>query len=181
MIHSKWLFTFILALGLTGCFAVNPPERISEMRYPVGPYEVVETIDKEDGFPDYVFERVIVVQDGRSTTTIGTYRDESEAGITVLPALVEGWLVIYSSSHLFLWRPDEEVRHFDVYEAAGWLEYAERFQPGLNGHYDYRAAGFWVENGRWFIEYECTYCQANTPASLLFSSDNAGETYMLEK
>lgn len=182
MIHQQRPFIFILLLGLTGCFARIMSEQISETSYVVGQYEVVETIYKEDGFPDHVFERVIAVKDGRSTIAIGTYKDESQEGITISPELVEDWLVIYSSSHLLLWQPDEDTHHFMPYDAAGWLEYSDQFQPsGLNGHYDYRAARFWVENGRWFIQYNCTTCHDTIPASLLFTSDDAGETYALEK
>jgi hypothetical protein len=182
MIQKQRPFLFILMLCLSGCFADFTAEQIAETSHSVGQYEVVETIYREGGFPDDTFERVIVVKDGRATTSIGIYRDESQIGVTVAPELVEGWVVIYSSAHLFLWQPDEDVRHFNPYQAAGWQTYSDQFKPsGLNGHYDYRAARFWLEDERWFIQYECTYCQDNTPALLLFTSDDEGETYALEK
>lgn len=169
-------------LGLSGCFAEFTTERIAQNSYRVGEYEVVETIYRSDSFPDAVFERVIEVGYGRSTTRIGTYKNESSEGITISPELVDGWLAIYSSSHLFLWQPDKDVNHFMPYDVDGWQAYADEFIPfNLNGHYDYRVTRFWIENGRWLIAYECTYCQDTQPAALLFTSTDEGKTFAIEE
>ena len=65
---------------------------------------------------------------------------------------------------------------------AIWAEYAGRFGThGLNGHYDYRAARFWIEDGRWFLEYECEpgHCGDDRPSTILFTSSDEGVTYTI--
>ena len=129
-----------------------------------------------------IFERVIAVKRGRSTTRIGAYTDESQEGITITPELVGGWLIVYSSSHAFVWRPGEDAKHFSPFEASGWAEYASQFGThGLDGHYDYRAARFWIEDGRWFLEYECEpgHCGDDRPSTILFTSSDEGVTYTI--
>ena len=178
MIYRRWIIFLILAFGLSGCFST----RLAENIYQVGEYKVTETIYQKDGFPDPIFERIIRVKYGRSTIRIGSYTDESPNGIAIAPEVVDEWLVIYSSSHIFLWQPGEDAHHFDPYEANGWVEYADQFgTQGLNGHYDYHAARFWIEDGRWFIRYECEpgYCEDERPSSILFTSGDDGMTYMI--
>ncbi len=178
MAYRHWVALFILAMGLSGCFS-SP---LAESRYQLGDYRVTERIYREDGFPDPTFERVLEVQHGSSTMRLGAYRDESREGITVAPEWVGEWLVVYSSSHLFVWRPGVEARHFAPWEADGWTDYAARFGPcGLGGHYDYHAAHFWIEGGRWFVEYRCNpgYCVEGHPSTILFTSDDEGATYAI--
>jgi hypothetical protein len=179
MVYQRWIILFLLAFGLSGCFST----KIAENSYRVGNYKVTETIYRKDEFPDPAFERIIRVKDGHFTTRIGSYTNESPNGIDVAPEVVDGWLVICSSSHVFLWRPGEDAHHFTPYKADGWVAYAHQFGTlGLDGHYGYHAVRFWIDAGRWFIRYECVpaYCEAESPSSILFTSDDEGLTYMIE-
>ena len=173
------LSAILVAIILIGCVESFTTERVSENVYAVGAYQIKETIDREDSFPDATYARTYAVKNGRFSQKIGTYSDESAAGITIPPEMVGEWLVIYSSSHLFLWQPDEEVRHFDPYQADGWTAYSDQFQFGLNGHYDYEVVKFWEENGRWFIKYNATYNRDGYPSTLLFTSDGEGGRYVI--
>ena len=178
MIYWRWIIYLVLTFGLSSCFST----RLAENIYQVGEYKVTETIYQKDGFPDPVFERVIRVKYGRSTIRIGSYMDETPNGIAVVPEVVGEWLVVYSSSHLFLWHPSKGSHHFDPHEANGWVEYAGQFGTlGLNGYYDYHAARFWIENGDWCIRYECEpgYCEDGHPSSILFTSGDDGMTYLI--
>ena len=176
MTRRQWLIVFLLISGLSGCFSAP----FAESTWQVGEYRVTETIRRKDGFPDPVFERTIAVKDGLFSTRIGSYTDEASTGITVAPEIVGEWLVVYSSSHVFWWQPGEKARHFEPHRAEGWSEYAAQFGAfGLNGHYDYYAAHFWVEDDRWFLTCECVpgYCGDERPASITFVSEDEGENW----
>ncbi len=166
---------FIIIITLSGCLAALTTELVEEHKYIVGSYEIKETIYREDSFPDAQYKRVYAVGNKK----IGSYSDESSAGITIPPEMVGEWLAIYSSSHLFLWQPDEEVRQFNPYQADGFIEYSDQFQFGLNGHYEYQVTAFWMENGRWFINYDEQYHQKDHPPTLLFTSDDEGISYTI--
>ena len=183
MIYRQLFSLLVLSICLSGCFPLFVSERVAENSYTVGAYEVEEVIYREDGFPDDSYERVYRVRNGRFWTEIGSYANESQSGIIQSPEWVDGWLVIYSSSHLFLWQPDETVRHFDLFLAEGWTEYAEQFGTfGLNGHYDYRVTRFWVEDKRWFIQYKCIQsCSDDRPPILQFISGDQGLTYTINE
>ena len=173
---------FLTAFGLEGCFSEFTRTQISEKTFEVDGYIVEEIIYKEDSFLDPQYERVYRVRNGRQQTTLGSYTNESQDGITVLPEWVDGRLVVYSSSHLFLWQPDDEPLHFSPFDAVEWVAFSEQFGTfGLNGHYDVRARDFWIEEETWFIEYMCVSCQVPHPASILFTSGDFGETFVVEE
>ena len=175
----KVVLAILTAITLSACIDGVTRELVTENVYTVGDYAIREKIYCEDAFPDAVYEREYAVKNGRFYQKIGSYSDESRTGITIPPEMVGEWLVLYSGAHLFLWQPDEEVRHFNTYQAEGWSEYSKQFQFGLNGHYDYEVTRFWEENGRWFIEYEAIYSREGTPSTLLFTSDDEGESYVV--
>jgi hypothetical protein len=178
MVYRWWIILPFWAFALSGCFST----RVAENIYQVGEYKVTETIYQKDGFPDPDFERIIRVKYGYFSSRIGSYTDESPNGISIAPEMVGEWLVIYSSSHIFLWQPGEDTHHFSPHKANGWIEYANLFGPPcLNEHYDYHAALFWIEDGRRFIRYDCEpkSCEEERPASILFTSDDDGITYTI--
>ncbi len=176
------IFLLLLTIGLVGCFPEFTRTQISEKTFEVDGYLVEEIIYEEDGFPDYRYERVYRVGNGRQQTTLGSYANESQDGIIVSPEWIDGRLVVYSSSHLFIWQPDGEPLHFSPFDAVDWVAFSEQFGTfGLNGHYDVRARKFWVEGNVWFVEYECVRCQGGEPTSILFRSDDFGETFAVEK
>ena len=176
--YIKQFFFFSFFFLLAGCFSEFTRTQVFAKTFDVDGYMVEEVIYREDGFPDFTFERVYRVRNGRSWTSLGSFSNESQDGITVLPEWVDGRLVVYSSAHLFIWQPDSEPLHFSPFDADGWVAFSEQFGTfGINGHYDVLAQDFWIEEGVWFIEYNCVRCQGGKPESILFTSDDAGQTF----
>ncbi len=142
-------------------------QKISSKVYIVGKYKVKEDIYKTTNFPDHQYKRVYWVKDGLFWHQIGAYENEDRTGITIAPELVEDWLVIYSSSHLFLWSPELGKQHFYPFIADGWYEYSK--QNLINGHYDYKSFKFQIKNGYWFAIYKCVFCNGKKPKKLIFT------------
>lgn len=168
-------------LLLTACIDSFSAEPISEKSYEIEGYVVEEKVYHTADFPDHVYERRYRVKNGSRWVNIGHFDDESSYGILHNPEWVDGYLAIYSASHLFLWQPDGAVVHFTPYDAENWNTYADSFSSRyINGHYDVEANEFRIEDGQWLIEYACRVgCPDGAPATIQFNSDDEGETFTI--
>lgn len=169
-----------------------------DQTFPVGEYVVRETIHQDGmGWPDHRMLRQYTVT-ADTTYDLGDYENESERGISPdsPPQMVGDRLVVYSSSHVYLWRLGEAPIEFNPYKAENWNDVFPGTLNGPNGHYDYVADAFSVEvkegNPRWLITYRCihpscactdTACETYAPedkakpTALTFYSDDEGEHF----
>lgn len=134
-----------------------------------------EVIYRTDGFPDARFERLYAASSGNVSLSLGGFEDESPTGIVHDPIVQNNRLIVFSSAHVFLWRPGEEPIQFNPFEAEGWYEYAQQGQ--LNGHYDYLAKAVWENDEQTMLEYECDSCGGGKPETLIFFSLDTGQTF----
>ena len=168
-------FCFILTL-LSSCLDAFNREKVSEQTTQVRDYEIEERIYHTADWPDHRYERIYrVSHNGGSWVSLGSFEDESQTGMVHDPIVLNDRLFVFSSAHVFIWRPGAEPIQFYPFEAAGWQDYSQ--EHGLNGHYDYLAESAWVEGDRWFIQYECVSCQNGKPNDLLFYSPDGGEQF----
>lgn len=161
---------------LSGCFETFNRKTISTQTIQVGDFQIEETIYHTGNWPDHTFERIYraAYQAGR-LIDLGNFEDESEAAIVYTPTVLDNQLIVFSSSHVFLWRPEDEPVHFSPFEAEGWYTYSQQEQ--INGHYDYLAGDAWTLNEQILLRYNCDFCQTGKPATLLFYSLDNGRTF----
>jgi hypothetical protein len=160
------------------------PTALIDQSYSVGRYQVSEQVYNV-GFLDHAYERVYTVKDGWWRTEIGRFVNEENPQLGRLPPkLVGDWLVVFSGNHLFLWRSGRSTIAFTPDQAVGWSEYANQPTGDINGHYDYHAADFWIQDNRWLVEYRCSRlsCQKEGKSALAkirFVSEDQGKTFHL--
>ena len=139
-------------------------------------FEIEEAIYHTADWPDHRYKRVYrVSHNGGASIALGEFEDESQTGIVHAPIVLDERLIVFSSAHVFIWRPGEEPIHFNPFAAAGWYEYSQ--EHGLNGHYDYLAESAWVEDGRWTIRYKCVWCDGRLEQLYFYSED--GVTFVI--
>ncbi|MFK7800478.1 MAG: hypothetical protein AB8G95_02495 [Anaerolineae bacterium] len=166
----------LLGLFLTGCIDTFNRETVSTQTTQVGDFQVKETIYHTGDWPDHTFERVYrAAHDNGRWIDLGDFEDESDTGIVYSPLVVDDQLIVFSSAHVFLWRPGEEPDQFNPFEAEGWYDYSQEKQ--INGHYDYLASDVWANNDQVLLSYVCDSCQANKPNALMFYSLDNGQTF----
>ena len=162
---------------------------IVDQSYLAGRHEIREKIyQRGSGWPDYRYERIYVLQDGRQQIELARFENESKDGIeAAVPRVLGEWVTVFSANHLILWKSGSKPIVFTPYRAVGWQEYAKQGLTDINGHYDYYARDFRIVGDRWLLEYHC----ANQPCSLgdnnqplsdklVFFSDDQGQTFYVQ-
>ncbi|MEL7070814.1 MAG: hypothetical protein AAGN15_19435 [Cyanobacteria bacterium J06581_3] len=167
--------------------AANESTLTAEQTYNAGKYVVHEKIYQEgSGWPDYDMRRHYEVS-YNGTHLLGEYENESRQGIfaDTPPKIVGDWLVVLSSNHVYLWRPDREPIVFFPYAAENWNVVFSGTVSMPNGHYDYAAEQFLIDEERWLLTYRCIAAACGDqslffwPETMTFYSDDEGEHFYL--
>ncbi|MEO1590577.1 MAG: hypothetical protein AAFU71_04705 [Cyanobacteria bacterium J06632_22] len=159
------------------------PDPISTTTYPAGDALIIEEIFEDQAIPDNIYRRTYEVTYHGEQLDLGDYDNEDPYGIVAAPPKwVAGWLVVFSSSQVFIWQPGQDPIHFNPYKAQGWNDYAGRseWRASINGSYDYYAQDLTIQDGQWRLEYVPAFDSPTGPARIVFVSDDEGQTFSVE-
>jgi len=171
----------VASIAFTGLFVSRPISPILDKSYAVGEYRVRERISPVGGnWPDQKYERVYTLEHDGQLIEIGRFKNEDRTGIQAAePKLVGDWLVIFSASRTFIWKPNTEPIAFVPFDAVNWGE-VEKRHHGINSSYDYEAIDLTIDGDRWAIEYRCFQGKClhqARPNKITFISEDEGQTF----
>ena len=176
----KWVrFLKLLIIGLlfTGCIEQFPAEIVSQQTVVVGDFVVEEQITKSGGWPDWIYERSYWATYESKRRFLGSYQNESPIGLLDDPFVVEGQLILFTGSRLFLWRPGTEPAQYFPFRAPEWADFGR--EMNINGVYDYYPTRAWQEGEELWFEYSCqANCTPSKPGKILFAltTNEAGDS-----
>ncbi|MEZ4863421.1 MAG: hypothetical protein R3C14_19035 [Caldilineaceae bacterium] len=125
---------------------------LSEQSWTVSGSEIHETIEiSTSNWPDHRFKRTYTLLQAGRKLDVGSYDNESSLGVLGKPYAVDEFIVIPTSSYIYLVGPDDQVKTFYPWMADQWMDFAE--PRGINGHYDYHVDTVQKIDGGWKLVY----------------------------
>ncbi|MDG2383771.1 MAG: hypothetical protein P8N76_19010 [Pirellulaceae bacterium] len=153
---------------------------VSEKSWKLPGATVHEKIDHgELNWPDRVYKRTYWIVKNGKTVPVGSFRNESDVGVAYQPFILNGSIVIPTSSYVFLVSADNQVKEFSPRKADQWGVYSAR--AGINGFYDFHAETVVKKGDVWKFSYLRNDAdRSHLPASVYFATSDDWESFQME-
>ncbi|MCP4193742.1 MAG: hypothetical protein GY768_24280 [Planctomycetaceae bacterium] len=180
LFFSRWVFQAAL-VSMTLIFGSGCEKRtiVSEKSWKLAGATVHEKIDHgELNWPDRVYQRTYWIVENGKTVPVGSYRNESDVGVVYQPFLLDGSIVILTSSYVFLVSADNQIKKFSPFKVGQWREYSDR--AGVNGFYDYHAKTVEKKGDVWKFSYLRNDAdRSHLPTSVYFTTSDDWRSFQL--
>jgi len=170
--------TISVGMLLAGCDDSYLP--VTAQSWSVRDCEVHETIQQsKNNWPDACCLRTYrLTRDGR-TLAVGSYENESAAGVTQKPYSVDGYVLIPTSCYVYRIGPDNRVDEFYPWKADKFLSFSE--SHGINGHYDYSIETVEKVDNAWRLTYAVNLgLNGQRPKFIRFRTTDDWQSFQIE-